>query len=218
MLTKPSTCELCPMFHKGRGFVPDDLVTKPAYAIVAEAPGGTEVTEGKPLVGKAGFVLKNWIMRAVPLIQVAYEQHHVSLHNVLRCQPPEIQGRPYPKGEEKHLAEAHCRQYLDLGAAHTVILCGESPQRFFFGPELEAEDRSSRTLGHDVKGVMGRVGRVYRKDGKMWVFAPHPAFVLRQPILTQHAQEAFKIATGQDTVVEPVVVPWETAIQELGWS
>lgn len=134
---------------------------------------------------------------------------------VSNCLPPEIHGRAYPKGEERVQAEACCKQYMNLGDAPVVILCGDSPQRFFFGPELEAEDVTDRQLQHEVKGVMGRVGRVYERDGKRWIFAPHPAYILRQPAMVEHGQRAFQIASGTERVLEPQVLKWEHAMQEL---
>lgn len=214
MLSKPSTCLGCVLHDVGKGFVPDETVENPDYTVLAEAPGSSEVHEGRPLVGKAGFVLKSWIMRSVPAIQVAYERKKVSLCNVLKCQPPELNGRPYPVGETRIRAEAHCRQYLNLGNPKTIILVGEVPQRALFGPELEREDATDRSLGRSLKGVLGRVGRVYERDGTRYVFGPHPAFILRQPSLIGHAVEAFKIAVSA-TYIEPQALPWQEAVQEL---
>lgn len=214
-MVKPDTCKGCPLYETGKGFVPDEVVPNPEYVIVAEAPGKTEVQQGKPLVGQAGFVLKSWVMKAVPTIQIAYEKKKVSLCNILKCQPPEAHGRPYPTGETRIQAETHCRQYLNLGDPKVVLLCGETPQRYFFGEELAKEDAISKSMGHDVKGVMGRVGRVYEKDGKRWVFAPHPAFILRQPALVTHGQEAFKIAANQEKMLEPEVLHWREAMSQL---
>ena len=216
MLNKPEECKGCPLEHKGKGFVPDDIKPNAKFIVFGEAPGSTEVTQGKPFQGKAGFVLKQWIMKAIPQLQIAEEKHKISYCNVLKCLPPEVQGRPYPKGEEKELAEAHCKQYMQLDEkVETIILCGESPQRFFFDEELSNEDAEDRSLGHDLKGVMGRIGRVYNRDNKRWVFAPHPAYILRQPALVQHGQESFRIGAGVDKPLEPEYVQWEEAVKEL---
>lgn len=215
LLKKPDGCAACPLLEKGKGFVPDQLEKNHEFVFYGEAPGKQEIDAGKPFVGKAGFVLKNWLLKSVPALQLAEEKHKISYMNVLRCLPPEVQGRPYPRGEEKFQAEACCKQYMNLGTPRTVILCGESPQRFFFGPELEAEDIEDRQLGREVKGVMGRVGRVYEKDGKRWVFAPHPAYILRQPALVEHGQQALQIATGQEQIVDPTYLRWEDAMREL---
>jgi uracil-DNA glycosylase family 4 len=219
MLAKPQGCNGCPLQNKGQGFCPDKLSKKPAkYIFIGEAPGKNEIAgnDPQPFVGKAGFVLKNWIIRAVPQIQLAEEKGAIQYSNTLRCLPPEVQGRPYPKGEEKFLAEAQCRQYDTFPeTVETIVLFGDSPQRVWFGEELEAEDASDRRLGRDLKGVMGRVGREYEKNGKRWVFAPHPAFILRQPALVQHGQNSLKIAANTERLLEPDYVKWEEALQEM---
>lgn len=215
MASKPPTCEGCPLHIKGKGFCPDQMQPNADYIMFGEAPGSTEIAAGKPFQGKAGFVLKEWLMKAVPQLKLADERKKVSYMNVLKCLPPEVQGRPYPKGQEKLDAERHCSQYMNLGTAKTVILCGESPQRFFFGEELNAEDASDKSINHDVKGVMGRIGREYEKDGRRWVFAPHPAYILRQPALVQHGQEALRVASNCETIVHPQQVKWSDAMQEL---
>jgi uracil-DNA glycosylase family 4 len=217
MIVKPAGCAGCPLETKGVGFCPDKMSKKPpVYKFVGEAPGKNEVNLGEPFIGKAGFVLKNWLIRAVPTIQLADEKGEIMYANTLRCLPPEIQGRPYPKGEERVAAEAHCKRYDTLPASiRTVVLFGDSPQRAIFGPELDAEDASDRRLGRDVKGVMGRVGREYEKENVRYVFAPHPAFILRQPSLAQHGQNSLKIAANTEKVLEPAYTKWDTAIQEL---
>lgn len=215
MTTKPITCEGCPLHSKGKGFVPDQRVTNPDYIIFGEAPGSAEISAGKPFQGKAGFVLKNWLIRQVPQLQLADEKRKVSYMNVLKCLPPEVQGRPYPKGQEKLDAERHCSQYMAPLDAETVVLCGESPQRYFFQDELAREDASDRSIKHDLKGVMGRVGRTYMRNGITYVFAPHPTYILRQPALVGHGVEALRIATKCETLMEPNYMAWNDAMQEL---
>ena len=215
MISKPVGCEGCVLQHCGRGFVPDLLATDEEYCIFGEAPGTTEIENGKPFEGKAGFVLKNWLIRVVPQLQIALEKNKISFRNILHCLPPDNKGRPYPSGETKRSAEEQCKQYHSDIKANTVILLGEVPQRFFFGEELEAEDASDRRLGHDVKGVMGRVGRVYEREGKRFVFGPHPAFVLRQPSLVTHGQAALRIAVGTDKELTPDYVDWEVMLKEI---
>jgi len=220
MIIKPSGCATCPLKDKGVGFVPDKISKKHKFMFIWEAPGKNEVEAGEPFVGKAGFVLKNWGIKAVPTLQLALERGEVSFGNTLRCLPPEVQGRPYPKGEEKLSAEAHCRQYdQDDTTVHTKVLFGESPQRAWFGSELAQEDASDRSIGRDLKGVGGRIGRVYTKDGKQYVFAPHPAWVLRQPSLVEHLQESLRISSGVEKVLEPKYYEgrqgWEEATREL---
>jgi len=213
--SQPVTCTGCPLYGIGLGFVPDQIAEDEQYCFFGEAPGSTEVGQGAPFVGQAGFVLRNWLIRAVSQLQIALEKGKISFRNILHCLPPEQKGRAYPTGETRRQAEAHCRQYHSEIEARVVLRCGESPQRIFFGPELEAEDQTDKRLGHELKGVMGRIGRVYERDGKRWIFAPHPAFVLRQPALVKHGQEALKIAAGTDKVLEPEYLPWNMAMELL---
>ena len=215
VLTKPDSCSLCPLYTKGNGWVPDALVPNPEYVFVGEAPGGTEVAKGEPFCGPAGFVLFDWLMKAVPSLRLAYERGKISITNTLRCLPPEIKGRAYPRGQEKLDAERCCRQYDNWGQAHTIVLLGESAQRAWFGNELDAEDASDRRLGHDVKGVSGRIGREIVKDGRRYVFAPHPAWILRQPAIVEHGQRALSIASNTDRIVEVDYVMWDRALELL---
>lgn len=186
------------------------------YCIFGEAPGSTEIKVGKPFQGKAGFVLTHWLIRAVPPLQLALERKRISFRNILHCLPPDHKGRPYPSGLTKEQAETHCKQYHSEIKAPVVILAGEVPQRFFFGPELEEEDKSDRRLGRDVKGVSGRIGREIERDGKRFVFAPHPAFILRQPALVQHGQRALGIAANTEQLQEPFYhLKWDDAVKDL---
>lgn len=217
MIAKPAGCDLCPLRDKGKGFVPDLIAKHGAkWALVGEAPGTHEVEEGEPFVGQAGYVLKEWLLKAVPSIKVAHERGQVTIMNTLRCLPPMIQGRPYPKGQEKLDAEACCRQYDAIGPeVHTLVLFGESPQRAFFGEELNAEDLADRKLGHDVRGTMGRVGRVIEREGKRYVFCVHPAYILRQPALVGHGQQALAIAANTERVLQVDYKGWDNALKEL---
>lgn len=217
-ILKPSTCASCPLYEKGKGFCPDKIASRPRILFIGEAPGTHEInaTPPEPFVGRAGMVLKQWLLHAVPLMKLAWERGEITIMNTLRCLPPEIQGRPYPRGQEKIDAEACCRQYdRTIDGIDVVVLFGESPQRHWFKAELDAEDADDKGLGHQLKGVMGRIGRVYERDSKRWVFAPHPAFILRQPALVQHGQEALKIAVGAERVMEPEYLAWDYAMREL---
>jgi hypothetical protein len=62
---------------------------------------------------------------------------------------------------------------------------------------------------------MGRIGREMEKDGKRYIFAPHPAFILRQPALVQHGQNSLKIAANVDKMKEPDYVKWDVALSEI---
>lgn len=216
MIQRPKTCTACPLHTLSRpGFCPDKIPAKAEIILHGEAPGGNELVSGEPFVGKAGFVLHNWILAAVPHLKVKWDQGKIGLANVLRCLPPKVQGRPYPQGDTKRLAEETCRQYDAWpSTVHTVVLFGEFAQRLYFGKELDIEDTNDRELGRKVKGVMGRIGRVYERDGIRYIFCVHPAAILRQPSIVKHAQEALKIAANTAPFYEPVYEKWETTMRE----
>ena len=198
MIAKPKGCEGCPLYKKGRGFVPDSIPNGAQYVMVGEAPGAGEVAQGVPFVGQAGFVLKEWGIRAVPDIAIA----PIGYANVLRCLPPKVHGRAYPQGKERAAAEVHCRVYDKWPGDATFVLLGEMPQRLLFGPELHQEDVLDRRAGRELKGVFGRVGRERVVGETRYIFAPHPSAVLRQPALVQHLQRALEIASGAQKIFE----------------
>jgi len=140
MIQRPDGCQGCPLNTKSvAGFCPDKVSPNPKYLFLGEAPGKNEIVKGEPFIGTAGFVLWNWLVRAVPQLQVALEKNEVTVANTLRCLPPEIQGRPYPRGQEKLDAEAYCRQYdQPMDGVETIVLFGETPQRLLFKEDLEA--------------------------------------------------------------------------------
>ena len=218
MIPRPASCNGCPLNTTSvPGFCPDKIPKSAQFLFLAEAPGSNEITQAEPMVGKAGFVLKSWLIRAVPSMQLAWERGEIGLANVLRCLPPETKGRPYPSGDIQRQAEQHCRQYDAWpDTVHTVVLFGEHSQRLVFHQELDAEDATDRGLGHTVKGVMGRIGReIMHTDGRRYVFAPHPAFILRSPALVEHGQRALQIAVNTEQLVDVSYVPWEHALEVL---
>lgn len=212
MLNKGQFCSACPLYEKGKGFVPDTISPDPEYIFVGESPGKQELEAGVPFIGKAGFVLRQWMVKSVPSMQISLEKNKVTIANTLRCLSPEVQGSAYPRGEEKLQAEECCSQYNQFGDAKTIVLFGEKAQRRWFKSELEAEDAVDRQLNHDTKGVLGRNGREYVKDGKRYVFCVHPAAILRQPSLVESGQAALRIAAETERVADVEYVDWSTIV------
>lgn len=63
--------------------------------------------QGAPIVGPTGFATQRWI-----LDRVGIKRSDCAIMNVLRCLPPRGKtGDPYPTGEARKIAEAHCRRY-----------------------------------------------------------------------------------------------------------
>ena len=234
MLPKPPACSSCALVNIGKGYCPDKEVASPLYVFIGEAPGKNELVKGEPFVGDAGYVLHNWGIVAVPEIRLAWEAGRIWLGNTIRCLYPKakVTDRPYPTGTEQDSAEECCGQYdgwavpsrpsdkscpeppnTQQQAIKAVVLFGEVPQRLWFGAELEDEDDTDRRAGRRPKGVLRRVGRVRVRYGWRFVFAPHPAWVMREPSLYEHLEKALTIASGREASQPIQHVPWEAALQ-----
>lgn len=103
-MRKPSTCEGCPLYKTGQGWVPPTGGGSNGILIVGEAPGAQEADAGVPWVGAAGHFLDK------TLRQAGADRVQFRLHNILSCRPP---GNELPKGVPwVNEAILHCRQYL----------------------------------------------------------------------------------------------------------
>jgi uracil-DNA glycosylase family 4 len=93
MRDKPGACRGCALESLGRGFVPATipLLTQIPVLGVAEAPGTTEVTQERPLVGRSGVFLDRLFKMA------GLDRSEWALDNVLHCQPPgnKLRGTSY---------------------------------------------------------------------------------------------------------------------------
>lgn len=165
---KPADCAGCPLASVAVGFVPaaipdGDVVLR----IQGEAPGSTEVSEGKPFVGRAG----HWIRRNI-LAAARVDPDLAAWDNTLRCLPPKSGAEPYPKGKVRTAAEAHCRRYdrwLDpkLLTAPLLLLGGKALK------VVLGHNSISDWHGHQEQHpTLGRVGATF-----------HPAAVMRNPNL-----------------------------------
>lgn len=214
-------CAGCPLAQSGNGFVPDAIHPGALFEIRGDRPWRQELATGHPFSGQAGFVLKSWGIAAVPPLKLALDRNQVDLSNTLRCLPPNLERDAYPRKTALRIAaETHCRRFA-TSAAPIVILAGEHAQRAEFGPELEAEDTVDRSLGHDIKGVVGRIGRIYERAGRRFVFAPHPSAVLRSPYLVAHLQAALRIAADPQpapSIADLGVTETMPMATDLEWS
>lgn len=191
MIQKPSTCELCAMYKKGRAFVPLTLVAlqaKPRLLIQGEAPGQDEADDGQAFVGRAGTVLK---YKVLPLAGVKAEQ--CAFDNTLRCQPPD---NKYPVGKDRTSAELCCRQYdswhkfpLDV-----PLLCvGGKAGKMYLGSEA----------------VTDYHGHIESINGRLTGFTLHPSYVARlpnlMPVIVRETSNLLQASRNPDVLTRPAV-------------
>lgn len=143
--------------------------------LIGEAPGAEEAASGKPFVGRSGKLLR-------PLLEKAgIEDPYIT--NVVKCQPP---GNRKPEPDEIHA----CRPYLDEEIEErdppAILLLGATAMRAMIG----------RTKITEMNG------QVVEKNGRKYVCAFHPAFILRDPSkesLLQMAIQRYKaVLDGTD--------------------
>ena len=202
-MNKGEECSGCSLEHSGRSFGYDRLGNKPLsvndidkvkLVVWLEALGRREAEQGLALVCDSRFVLEQWGFRAVPELQLMNDRSQIAFCSSIRCQPPKIKDKNYPIGEIRTIAEKQCRQYDILPPSNIpILMLGEKAQQLWFRQELLDEDKTDQRLGREIKGLMGRLGRVWEKDGRQWIFGPHPTFIMRQPQLIEHLHAVLRI-------------------------
>lgn len=143
-------------------------------AVVGEAPGGTEVQEGRPFTGKSGWEATTGF--AVHGVRRA----HLSWHNALACHPPDDNldlllhkfQKENKKREKLGLAKLPtpfecCKPRLDreLAGVQNIIVLGRTA--------------ANAVLGQNRSILEIRGGPIVLDDGRKVMPTVHPAFVMR---------------------------------------
>ena len=101
-MRKPPSCQGCPMYQDGDGFVPDELVEGSEVFVLGQNPGAEEEREGKPFVGKTGQAMLNEYFPIANLVR----GENVSIGNTLKCRWRKSNNLPI--GKTLMDAVAHC--------------------------------------------------------------------------------------------------------------
>ena len=103
MLSKPVTCEGCPLEKLGSGFSTPDGTGHNGILLLGEALGGQEALTGLPFQGQAGAMLSRILGRT------RLRRQDFKIWNCIACRPPNnyLVGAPY-----EEMALDHCRQYF----------------------------------------------------------------------------------------------------------
>ena len=180
MLPKPTSCQGCPLYGDGRGYVPD-RVTGGRVAILAQNPGVDEERgqrivgydgprmplyescEPQPLIGSSGWMLKHTYLPLAGL-----DPDHVDYHNVLKCRWKHT--NTLPEGVLYEQAVQHCTQaHLHLqDTVEVVVAHGRAAWEFTQGP------------GYPITDWRGFIGST-RYQGRPVYATLHTADLLRDP-------------------------------------
>lgn len=176
MVSKPPTCEGCPLYQAGTGFVMGEGPADADYVLIGEAPGTNEAVMGKPFVGGAGRVLN------MLLSQGGIQRSRCYVTNIVKCQPPGNKITPFlPKAAD------HCRQYLDKELTQyggiPIVLLGDTALRFILNKRSVTKHR----------------GCVYRWGTSLVMATIHPAALMREasmwPVVVSDLAYAKDMAT-----------------------
>ncbi len=182
-------CDACPL--QACTPVPPQAVTKPVLTILGEAPGASEVEEGKPFIGASGRLVE----KATKENGLARANLHIT--NTLLCRPP----KQFSPGEWK-AALACCaprlEQELGFDRDRPILALGGKALQ-----ALTGRAKITPWMGAELKSPFGRV-----------LPALHPAACLRKPayisVFRIYFQRAVLMARGQlpdwrwpELVVEP---------------
>jgi uracil-DNA glycosylase len=120
------------------------------FLLVGQAPGPTEVEQGRPFAGRAGRELGRWMARAGFASDDEFRRL-TYIAALMRCFPGRL---PSGAGDRPPPARAvrNCASWLDAELAllrpRVVIAVGQLAIRRFLGPG-SLEDRVGRTFGTD---------------------------------------------------------------------
>lgn len=166
MSAKPQSCIGCPLYTKGRGFVPPDGPEESPIYLIGEAPGSSEADRSVPFVGDAGVYLN----RAIKRLGRQRADYHV--RNVIQCQPPKnwLAGAPW-----EHGAIAHCAVHRHSGwrDSKTYVAMGQIAAR------TALDEMAGITMRGKMEGWHGYVIPTLKVKNSFIIPLYHPAFLLR---------------------------------------
>lgn len=164
---KPSSCASCLYQKTGAGFCPDQYKTGARLAVILAAPSSDDITEQRPLAGKAGyFIFKNF------LEPNGFKMDEIIASHMIRCKPPFDRskiGPAYPDASIKRRVEGMCRQYDTVHGKDGKLVSGGiatfKPNLFVltFDPaDVHNTSAYYRQIFEDVRKAAHFVGLGYR--------------------------------------------------------
>lgn len=118
--------------------------------LIGEAPGTTEVEQGKPFIGKSGEILRK-IIKNLGLV--------CSITNTVKCRPP---NNAKPDGVlTRRCATLYLEKEIELLQPKVIVCLGRTPEQFFFKKRIKRNE-------------------VLNWNGRRVISVYHPAAILHQ--------------------------------------
>lgn len=152
-MPRDPNCRLCPLWRSSVHVCIPGYGTGKAF-IIGEGPGESEARTGKPFQGRSGQLLR------AELKTVGLEDAFIT--NVVGCRPPDNR-KPEPS-EIKACAPYLAEEIATRNPSHILLLGAVA---------LKAVLRKA--------GITQLNGEIIEKDGRVYVPAIHPAYVLQDP-------------------------------------
>lgn len=219
VMAQGADCLRCPLYGLARGPVRAELKPNSTLTIVGEAPGGNEVDERKPFVGKSGRILNEALAEGG-----LDRSQDVAITNAIACWPPDTNLEAYLLGLKRDherdvkKAEREGREVPELVTpldacakrlAHDLALANSKTVCAVGGTALAALAKhygvafgSQRVRSGDVrvaKVSKQRGAPVLLSNGVTLLASYHPAFAMRgkpefMPVIKADIAKAARIA------------------------
>lgn len=157
-------CQDCELFRRSRNVCIWGAGEGDAF-VVGEAPGREEARRGVPFIGSSGQLLRSLLERVG--ISEAY------ITNTVKCQPP---GNRKPEPDEIRACRVYLDEEIEERVPRAVLLLGATAMRSQIGKTKITEMN----------------GQVVEKNGRTFVCAFRPAYILRDPSKESHLVMALR--------------------------
>jgi uracil-DNA glycosylase len=140
------------------------IIAEPRILLIGQAPGPVTDRRGYHFAGPAGRFLEQWLARAG--FPPGYFREHVYLSSLTRCFPgksPAGNGDRPPSAAEIALCRRFLDREFDALQPRVVLLVGKMAIDAFLGKQP----------------LTATVGRVFERDGRVYVPLPHASGVSR---------------------------------------
>lgn len=161
---------------------------------IAEAPGGTEDRDGRPLIGKAGTLFR----KMVKAIEI--DISNIYLANILKCHPPDNR-KPFQ--HEIDECKRFVMKQIDIIKPSYIICLGKTAIEGLLPDRADNSVTSLRSVSKSLNSLIFHDIPV--------IVTYHPSALLRSPKYRPLANEDFKFIQkiSQETIIRKKTVRLE---------
>ena len=157
---KAKNCFECELCKNRTNTVFSDGCEEASVMFIGEAPGKNEDETGVPFIGRAGKLLREY------LLETGYKKNDIYIANTVKCRPPENRK---PTNKEKKVCEKYLTKQIELIDPKVIVLVGSTALESFLDKKIT---------------ITNARGKIFEKEfaGKTRKFIPifHPSYLLRQ--------------------------------------